>query len=226
MFAMQRILDVILAAVALILIFPFFLPIIIILRCTGENEVFYIQQRIGMHGKSFGLLKFATMLKNSSNMGTLDITLRDDPRVLPFGNILRKTKINELPQIINILKGEMSIVGPRPHTKRNYSMYSSNVQEAVATIRPGLTGIGSIIFRDEEGILESTEDKVGFYQNVIVPFKGELECWYISNRGIIMYFIIIFLTAWVVIKPGSKLIWKFFPDLPKPCKDLSILLDR
>jgi lipopolysaccharide/colanic/teichoic acid biosynthesis glycosyltransferase len=158
-------------------------------------------------------------------MGTGDITLRNDPRVLPFGNFLRKTKINELPQILNIIVGDMSIVGPRPHTNRNFLLYSKIIQENIITQRPGLTGIGSIIFRDEEGILEFAEDKVYFYQNIIAPYKGELEQWYINNKNIFIYFIIIFLTAWYITKPRSEIIWKIFPDLPTPCKELSILLN-
>lgn len=223
---MQRALDFILSVLVFLIIAPFFIPIMIILKFTGEGEIFYIQQRVGLNGKSFGLLKFATMLKNSSNMGTGDITLRNDPRVLPIGNFLRKTKINELPQIINIIKGDMSIVGPRPHTKRNFLLYSKEIQETVITQRPGLTGIGSIIFRDEEGILDAAEDKVHFYQNVIAPYKGELEHWYINNKDILKYFIIIFTTAWSIFKPKSKIIWQIFPNLPKPCKELNILLER
>jgi len=198
----------------------------ILLRFTGEGEIFYIQQRIGLHGEAFGLLKFATMLKNSSNMGTGDITLRNDPRVLPMGNFLRKSKINELPQILNIIKGDMSIVGPRPHTKRNFLLYSKKIQDVVNTVRPGLTGIGSIIFRDEEGILDAVTDKVAFYQTVIAPYKGELELWYASNMSIRNYFIIIFATAWSIVNPRNLIIWKIFPDLPKPCKDLEILFGK
>lgn len=222
---MQRIIDFILAVLVFILIAPFLIPIMIVLRLTGEGEIFYIQQRVGLKGKSFGLIKFATMLKNSSDMGTVDITLKNDPRVLPIGNFLRRTKINELPQILNIIKGDMSIVGPRPHTKRNFLLYSKQIQEAIATQRPGLTGIGSIIFRDEEDILEHAVDKVFLYKNVIAPYKGELEHWYINNKSIAKYFVIIFTTAWSIVKPKSKIIWQIFPDLPKPCKDLNILLE-
>jgi lipopolysaccharide/colanic/teichoic acid biosynthesis glycosyltransferase len=223
---MQRFLDFILSVLVFIIISPFFIPIMIVLRFTGEGEIFYIQQRIGLHGDSFRLLKFATMLKNSSNMGTGDITLRNDPRVLPIGNFLRKSKINELPQILNIIKGDMSIVGPRPHTKRNFLLYSKKIQDVVNTVRPGLTGIGSIIFRDEEGILDAVTDKVAFYQNVIAPYKGELELWYSHNMSIRNYFIIVFATAWSIVNPRNLIIWKIFPDLPKPCKDLEILFGK
>lgn len=219
---MQRFFDITFSILALIAMAPLFIPIIIILKFTGEGEVFYIQSRIGFKGNTFDLLKFATMLKNSSNLGTGDITLKNDPRVLPLGNFLRKTKINELPQILNIIKGDMSMVGPRPHTKRNFLLYSTKIQEVVTTQRPGLTGIGSIVFRDEENILEVANDKLHFYQNVIVPYKGELEYWYINNKNLFKYFLIIFLTAWSVIMPKNKLIWKIFKDLPKPCEELKI----
>jgi lipopolysaccharide/colanic/teichoic acid biosynthesis glycosyltransferase len=223
---MQRFFDFILSVSVLILLVPFFLPIMILLKLTGEGEIFYIQQRIGLNGENFGLIKFATMLKNSSNMGTGDITLKNDPRVLPMGDFLRKTKINELPQIFNIIKGDMSIVGPRPHTKKNFLLYSKKIQDAVITLRPGLTGIGSIIFRDEEGILDTTMDKVAFYQNVIAPYKGELELWYKNNVSIKNYFIIIFATALYVVSPKNLIIWKIFPDLPKPGNELDILFRK
>jgi lipopolysaccharide/colanic/teichoic acid biosynthesis glycosyltransferase len=222
---MQRLIDIILSIFAFLIIAPLFIPIIIILKFTGEGEIFYIQKRVGRDGKSFDLLKFATMLKDSSNMGTGDITLKNDPRVLPLGNFLRKTKINELPQILNIIKGDMSIVGPRPHTKRNFLLYSHEIQSIVTTQRPGLTGIGSVIFRDEESILECVTDKVQFYQKVIAPYKGELECWYIKNQSLFKYFSIIFITAWSIVKPKNKLIWMLFKDLPQPCTELKNIFE-
>jgi len=218
----QRFFDIIFSAIALFLLVPLLLPLIAILKFTGEGEIFYIQQRIGKNGMSFGLFKFATMLKNSPSLGHGDITVRNDPRVLPIGNLLRKTKLNELPQLINILNGDMSIVGPRPHTPKNYNLYNSEIKKIVNTQRPGLTGIGSIVFRDEESILENSENKQEFYANVIVPYKGELEKWYIENVDIIKYFMIIFLTAWYIFKPESRLVWSVFVGLPKPPAELKI----
>lgn len=223
---MQRFFDLIFSIVAFIFVLPLFIPIIILLKFTGEGEVFYVQSRVGFDGENFNLLKFATMLKNSSNMGTGDITLKNDSRVLPLGNFLRKTKINELPQILNIIKGDMSIVGPRPHTLRNFLLYSKKIQEIVKTQRPGLTGIGSIIFRDEESILEAAADKVHFYQNVIAPYKGELEYWYVENKNLSKYFAIIFMTALSIVAPKNKLIWTLFKGLPKPSSELSRALSN
>src|SRR6185369_2253365 len=124
----QRFLDIFLSALALIVLSPLLVPIVIALRLTGEGEVFFIQSRVGRGGRMFGLYKFATMLKNSPNMGTGTVTLSGDPRILPLGKFLRKTKINELPQLLNILKGDMSIVGPRPQTQRCFAAFPAQAQ--------------------------------------------------------------------------------------------------
>jgi lipopolysaccharide/colanic/teichoic acid biosynthesis glycosyltransferase len=157
------------------------------------------------------------MLKNSMNIGTGSITLQDDPRVTKIGSFLRKTKINELPQIINILKGDISLVGPRPLVTKTFSAYSEDVQSKIYNVKPGLTGIGSIIFRDEESIISAVvdEDPHEFYKRVIAPYKGELEMWYQSNCSFLLDLQLIFMTAWVILVPTSKLYEKWFKDLPK-----------
>ena len=116
----KRLLDIFVSLATLILLLPFFLPIIVILRFSGEGEVFYFQERYGINNSKFKIWKFATMLKNSMNMGTGSITLQNDPRVTRIGFYLRKSKINELPQIINILKGDISLVGPRPLVSKTF----------------------------------------------------------------------------------------------------------
>ena len=194
------------------------IPIVLILKITGEGEVFYHQKRIGLKGASFYLLKFATMLKDSPNLGTGEITLVEDPRVLPFGKFLRKTKLNELPQIWNILKGEMSIVGPRPMVPNTFSKYSALAKEELSKVRPGLTGIGSIIFRDEEKYLSEENNPEAFYDEVIIPYKNEVEIWYVKKRSIFLYFKIIFVTAWAVLFPNSCLGEKVFSGL-RPIPD-------
>ena len=128
---MSRLFDIILSVFALILLIPLFAAISVLLLCTGEGKIFYKQERVGREKKLFKLLKFATMLEDSPNLPGGDITLGNDPRVLPVGRILRKTKINELPQLINILRGELSLVGPRPLTPRNFAMYNQEVQETI-----------------------------------------------------------------------------------------------
>ena len=212
---MQRILDIIFSGLAILLLIPLLLPIACILKATGEGEVFYIQSRVGKNGKLFGLLKFATMLKNSPNIGSGEITINNDPRVLPLGKILRKSKINELPQLWNILLGDMSVVGPRPMVPNTYINYPVKAQEILNTVRPGLTGIGSIIFRDEERLLNSHEDPIRFYIQHITPYKSDLEVWFVENNSLWLYLKIILVTVWVIICPASKLSDRVFSKLPK-----------
>ena len=212
----KRILDITVSILTLLFLLPVFVPIVIILRFTAEGEVFYFQQRIGMNNSKFWIWKFATMLKDSINMGTGSITLQNDFRVTKIGKFLRKTKINELPQIINIIKGDISLVGPRPLVTKTFEAYSQDVQQKIYNVKPGLTGIGSIVFRDEEKIISyvKDEDPHIFYKRVIAPYKGKLEMWYQSNRSFLIDLKLIFITAWVILFPKSKLYEKWFKDLP------------
>jgi lipopolysaccharide/colanic/teichoic acid biosynthesis glycosyltransferase len=215
---MPRIIDVLLSLLALLVLLPLFLPIVVILLLTGEHKVFYLQTRVGYKNKDFKIIKFVTMLSNSANMGSGSLTLKNDPRVLPFGSILRKTKINELPQILNIINGDLSIVGPRPQMRVDFEKYSDDIQKNIYNVRPGLTGIGSIIFRDEESLISKaskTENPHDFYKRVIAPYKGDLELWYQNNKSFVLDLKLIFMTAWVILFPNSRLYEKWFKDLPK-----------
>ena len=212
---MKRFLDVVLSFLALVVLAPFLLPVVVILRFTGEGEVFYIQERAGRGGNSFGLYKFATMLKNSPNIGAGEITVRGDPRVLPFGKFLRKTKLNELPQLWNIFIGDMSVVGPRPMVLNTYAHYPEQAREKLNTVRPGLTGIGSIVFRDEERYLVDLDEPIEFYRENIIPYKSDLEIWFVKNNTLWLYIKIIFVTAWVVIFPSSTIADKAFIGIPR-----------
>jgi len=215
---MPRIVDILLSTLVLLILLPFFVPIVVILLLTGEHKVFYSQTRVGYKNQNFKILKFATMLLNSPNMGSGSLTLRNDPRVLPFGSFLRKTKINELPQILNIIIGDLSIVGPRPQMQVDFEKYSDEVQKKIYDVRPGLTGIGSIIFRDEESLISvasENENPHDFYKRVIAPYKGEVETWYQSHRSIYLDFQLIFMTAWAIVDPETRLYEKWFKDLPK-----------
>jgi len=211
----KRILDILLSLSALLVLVPLLIPIIIILRTTGEGEIFYVQKRAGKNGNSFGLLKFATMVKDSPNIGPGEITVQDDPRVLPFGKFLRKTKLNELPQLWNIFKGDMSVVGPRPMVLNTYSHYPENARRKLDMIRPGLTGIGSIFFRDEERYLTQQDEPIKFYREHIIPYKSELELWFVDNNTLWLYIKIIFVTALVIIFPRSRIAEKAFDGIPK-----------
>ena len=202
--------------IIVLVLIPIFIPIIIILLFTGENRVFYLQDRVGFKNKFFRIVKFATMKENSPNMGTGSLTLRNDPRVLPFGKYLRKTKINEFPQLFNILNGTMSLIGPRPQMEVDFLKFPLHIQKKIYDIKPGLSGIGSIIFRDEEKIISDFQgDKHIFYKNQIAPYKGELEIWYQNNISFITDLKLFFCTLFVVFFPNSNWVDKFFKNLPK-----------
>ena len=215
----KRILDIASSSIACIILAPLCLPIVILLRLTSEGEVFYLQERIGLNKKPFMIFKFATMLKSSSKMAGGIITIKNDPRVTFMGGFLRKSKINELPQLLNIIIGDMSIVGPRPVMKASFEAYPSKIQKVIYNVKPGLTGIGSIIFRDEEELISNVKNKGGdtweFYKNTIYPFKGEVEIWYQNNKSFFLDIKLIFITAWVIFFSISNIYEKLLKDLPK-----------
>lgn len=219
----KRIVDIFLSAIAIVILLPFWIPIMLILLLTGEHEVFYFQKRIGYKNKEFYIWKHATMLKNSEKMKGGLHTTRKDPRVLPFGAFLRKTKINELPQLINIFKGDMSIIGPRPLVDKTFTPYPKHVQENIYNVKPGLTGIGSIIFRDEESLLSETKMiPQEYYAKHISPYKGELELWYQENLTAWTDIKLVFCTAWVMLFPLSNLPFQIFKGLPAKPEELKI----
>jgi len=212
----KRFIDITLSLFAIIIFFPFLTPVIIGLLLTGENYVFYFQDRIGFKNKNFKIIKFATMLKDSPNLGSGIHTTKNDPRILPLGTFLRKTKINELPQLINILIGDMSIIGPRPLVKKTFDPYSDEVKSLIYNVKPGLSGIGSIVFRNEEDLLANSQIPMKeFYETKISPYKGRLELWYQKNLSFYTDFMIIIMTLITVVRPNDKLIYKVFKSLPK-----------
>jgi lipopolysaccharide/colanic/teichoic acid biosynthesis glycosyltransferase len=222
---MIRFFDIVLSSLAILILSPLLVPIAIGLKLTGEHDIFYLQRRAGMGGRDFKVIKFATMLRNSPNMAGGVLTQKNDPRVLPLGRFLRKTKINELPQLINVLRGDMSLVGPRPQARAHYEMYAPAVKRVIDGIPPGVTGIGSLVFRDEESLLDRVDgDRDHFHDEVIAPYKGELELWFARHRNLRSYIVLIALTAWYVVVPGSRLHLRLFRDLPAPPKALASFL--
>ena len=201
-YLLKRTFDVLSSGIAIIILSPLLIPIIIGLKLTGEGYVFYKQERVGYKNKPFLIWKFATMLKNSSKMPGGIMTTKKDPRITPMGGFLRKSKINELPQLFNIFFGHMSVVGPRPVMKVSFEAYPKEVQKVIYNVKPGLTGIGSIIFRDEEELITDVKNNGGdlwdFYKNTIYPYKGNLELWYQNNKSFFLDLKLIFLTAWVI----------------------------
>ena len=211
-----RFFDVVLSGMALVILSPLLIPTMLFLKFSGEGEIFFLQERVGKNRDMFKLFKFATMLKDSPSMGTGTVTMKNDPRVLPAGKFLRKTKINELPQLLNVFIGHMSLVGPRPQAPRCFDAFPVESQDIIVQVKPGLSGIGPIVFRGEEDILEGHSGTLDFYDNVIGPYKGDVEAWYVGKQGLIAYFSLILLTVWVVLFPKSDLVWRLFKDLPSP----------
>ena len=212
----KRFFDILFSLLAIVILSPLLIPIIILLKLTGEGYIFYFQKRIGYKSNYFNIWKFATMLKDSPNIGTGTITLRKDPRITPMGGFLRMTKINELPQLINVLIGDMSFVGPRPLVDKNFIHTPPEIKEQVYQNKPGITGIGSVVFRDEEKLLSETKlSPDQFYNDYIGPYKCELEIWYGKNISFMTDLKILILTALVIVNPNSTLFLKWFKDLPK-----------
>jgi lipopolysaccharide/colanic/teichoic acid biosynthesis glycosyltransferase len=219
-----RCLDLVFALAALLALAPVLLVVIPVLRLSGEGEVFYRQVRIGRGGREFKLLKFATMLKHSATIGSGELTLPNDPRVLPIGRVLRKTKLNELPQLWNILVGDLSLIGPRPQTRRYYDCYRAQDRAVIAQVRPGLSGVGSILFRDEEALLARVADPVAFDDHVITPYKGQVEHWFVLHQSVPLYFELIVTTLMVVLMPAAGLHQRLLRRVPAPPAALAPLL--
>jgi lipopolysaccharide/colanic/teichoic acid biosynthesis glycosyltransferase len=212
---MIRLFDLLFSFLGLIIL----LPVLIVLWIIGifENgSPLFKQKRVGHNQKVFVLFKFRTMHIDTKSVPT---HLVNKLMVTKFGSFLRRTKLDELPQLFNVLIGDMSFVGPRPVMAISFNAYPSEVQSVIYKIKPGLTGIGSIIFRDEEELITSIknkgEDTWGFYTNKIYPFKGEVEQWYQANFSFIVDIKIILITAYVIIFPSSTIVYESFSTLPK-----------
>ena len=223
---MKRCLDIFVSLVALLFITPLFLIISFVLKFTSEGEIFYRQERIGKHGKKFGILKFATMLKDSPTLGNGMLTVRNDPRITKVGKWLRLTKLNELPQLWNVFVGQMSFVGPRPLTAVGISRYEQAVSQTILQLRPGITGIGSLVFRDEEKLVslckENGGDPKAYYREHIFPYKGSVECWYASKQSFRIDFLLLIATLYSVVFNDRNIAFKLFKDLPELPKELTV----
>ncbi len=216
----KRLFDILVSGTILLLLSPLLLVVIVILKLTGEHEAFYFQERVGFLGKRIKVTKFVTMVKDAPNLGTGDITLRNDPRVLPAGKLLRKTKLNEVPQFWDVFVGTMSLVGWRPLMPQGFADYPQSVQTEIVKVKPGLTGIGSLVFRDEEAIISGAaaegRDLRACYREDIMPYKGALEVWYVAHQGLWTDLKIMVATAVAVLRPGWTGYAGWFHDLPKP----------
>ena len=189
---MIRFIDLIFSFFGLIFLSPVFFIISILIKFESKGGVFYKQERIGKNKVSFQLFKFRSMAVNSDKSGLLTVGMNDS-RITKIGHFIRRFKIDELPQLINVLKGEMSLVGPRPEVKKYVDLYSES-QQIVLYVKPGMTDLASIEFSNENELLEKQEQPELYYIEHIMPKKIELNKQFIQNPTVYQYFRIILLT--------------------------------
>jgi len=194
----KRIFDFVVSLLCLILFVPVFLIVGILIVVDSPGPVFYLGDRIGKDGKPFKILKFRTMVVNADQIGSA-LTHSGDPRVTRVGRILRKCKIDEFPQLINVLLGEMSIVGPRPESPGYVEHYTSE-QRQVLRVKPGITGLTQIKFRHEETLLSQYKDRERAYIDTIMNEKLLIDLEYINNQSIILDILLIFQTFLALFK--------------------------
>ena len=199
---MIRIFDFFFSCLGLILLLPFFLLIALLIKINSSGPVLYKQSRIGLNGSDFSVFKFRSMRVDSDKLGLITVGGRD-PRVTSIGYYLRKYKLDELPQLINVLTGDMSLVGPRPEVKKYVDLYNHE-QSKVLTIRPGITDWASIHYRDENLILGQSSNPEKDYIEKVMPDKLQHNLIYIENYGPVEYFKIIFRTLWHIVVPIAK----------------------
>ena len=213
----KRFIDVVLSTIAILILFPFLTPVMAILKLTGEGYIFYQQKRVGKNGKLFNLYKFSTMFKDSPNMRGGNITSNNDYRILPFGKFLRKYKINELPQVVNVFLGDMSVIGRRPMVSEHFEFFDKRIKNIISKFKPGLSGVSSIVFRHEEQYFTGVtpDENKTIYRDQIAPFKGELELWYCRNQSVIVDLLLIMVTLSSLFILSTNLLNKLFWDLPK-----------
>jgi len=221
----KRFSDIIFSIFGIIITGPIMLLTIIILYLTGEKKPIFNQLRVGKNKQLFRLYKLRTMNDNGAN-NSGPITFHNDDRITFFGKFLRWSKIDEFPQFFNVLNGDLSFVGPRPLMPETFYKYKKSTQEIITTIRPGISGAGSVIFRNESFILKtvSKDKQEDIYINNILPYKGQLEEWYIDNRSFIMDLKLLIFSVLVVVYSGVKGLNSFFKGLPIS-KDLETRLN-
>lgn len=190
--------DIVVSFIGLLIFLPIFLIVAIIIKLDSKGPIFFRQVRVGKNGKEFKIIKFRTMVVDAEEKG-MQITVDGDSRITKPGNFLRKSKIDELPQLINVLIGDMSFVGPRPEVPKYIAMYNKN-QRSILKVRPGITDIASIEYRDENSILAQSKNPEKAYINEIMPRKIELNFKYIENMSVIYDIKLIIETIFKVIK--------------------------
>ena len=178
---LKRTWDVVVAGLGLMMLSPLLILVALLVKLTSPGPVFFRQERIGRGGQPFSILKFRSMVQDAPARGT-PITFGNDPRITPLGRILRKTKIDELPQLINVLRGDMSLVGPRPEIRKYVDMFRPDYEE-ILRVRPGITDLASIEFRDEAALLGQAADPEAEYVARVLPEKIRLAKVYVRQSS-------------------------------------------
>lgn len=195
---MIRFFDFILSLVGLVVLAPIFIVLAIWIKTYSKGPVFYKQVRVGQNGIDFGLFKFRTMVVDADKKGLITVGGRD-PRITRSGYFIRKYKLDELPQLINVLVGDMSLVGPRPEVRKYVELYTDE-QQKVLSVKPGITDYASIEYMDENEILGKSNDPEKTYIEEIMPEKIKYNMKYIQNKNVSEYFKIIFLTLLKIVR--------------------------
>lgn len=195
---LKRLFDILVSLLFLIVASPLFLMIGILIKADTSGPVFYRQTRVGRHFKHFRIYKFRTMFDNADETGPL-ISSGNDKRITVAGRLLRKYKLDELPQFINVLKGEMSIVGPRPEVPKYVEAFRKDYSE-ILSVKPGITDLASIKYVNENSLLDREKDPENYYLNRILPEKIKYYKLYLNNRSLGQDFIIIFKTVFSIMK--------------------------
>lgn len=197
----KRIFDVTASIIGLIVLLPLFIIIAILIKLNDKGPIFYKQKRMGQNFKPFELLKFRTMVVNADKIGPA-VTKDGDPRITKIGKFLRKTKLDELPQLWNVIRGDMSIVGPRPEVEK-YIQYYENDYKEILKVRPGITDYATIKFRNEEEILSKYDDTESAYIKYVLPEKIKLYKTYIKEISFFTDLKIIFWTLWRIVSKND-----------------------
>ena len=212
---LKRLLDLTFALLGLIIAIPILIIAIFLLFFSGEKSPLFAQYRVGLSGELFLFYKLRTMRKIKKGEKNSSLTLADDKRITFLGKFLRATKIDELPQLFNVIYGDLSIVGPRALMPEIFNLYSLSERQQIATIRPGITGLGSIIFRNEQYILRKyNQPSEKTYKDEIAPVKASLELWYIDRMSFSLDLKILFTTLWLLLYSRSKIAYRLIKKLP------------
>jgi lipopolysaccharide/colanic/teichoic acid biosynthesis glycosyltransferase len=197
---MKRLLDIVMSAAGLMLLSPVLVLVTLLIKLTSPGPAFFRQERIGRGGRPFFIFKFRTMIQNAPQLGG-PITFGNDPRTTRIGRLLRKTKFDELPQLLNVLVGEMSLVGPRPEVRRYVKMFQDDYAE-ILLVRPGITDLASIKYRDEATVLAQAADPEEEYVCRVLPEKIRLAKEYVRRRSLWFDVVIILSTLLALLRPS------------------------